>query len=315
MSRVLEKFEQGSQEWLDQRIGMMTGTRSGKINSNRPTEVMREMMREYIGAPSEFVPNEHTERGTTYEPVARLEYLDQTGYTLEDNSEFFQLHDKYDWVGVSPDGITLDQEGNRVGLEIKCPMRFTLKEDGNNNLSKSKPNYFGQVQHFMEVCDLDSCDYVEWVQGDIRILRVQRDKEFWESHLPKLKSFMEEYNSIIKDPILRAEYGDDKNLTVEDDRFERLVEISETKKELDQEFKLLKEELSREKLETSAYNGLVNPQGYRLNIVKKPGSVNYKKIFETYEFQIMSLLSSDKVKLDTFKNKASESITFSPPRK
>ena len=274
MSRVLEKFEQGSQEWLDQRIGMMTGTRSGKINSNRPTEVMREMMREYIGAPSEFVPNEHTERGTTYEPVARLEYLDQTGYTLEDNSEFFQLHDKYDWVGVSPDGITLDQEGNRVGLEIKCPMRFTLKEDGNNNLSKSKPNYFGQVQHFMEVCDLDECD-----------------------------------------PILRAEYGDDKNLTVEDDRFERLVEISETKKELDQEFKLLKEELSREKLETSAYNGLVNPQGYRLNIVKKPGSVNYKKIFETYEFQIMSLLSSDKVKLDTFKNKASESITFSPPRK
>jgi len=315
MSRVLEKFEQGSQEWLDQRIGMMTGTRSGKINSNRPSEVYREMVREFIGAPSEFVPNFHTERGTTYEPVARLEYLDQTSYALEENSEFFQLHDEYDWIGVSPDGITVDQEGNRIGLEIKCPMKFTLNETGDIDLNKKKPNYFGQVQHFMEVCDLDCCDYVEWVEGDIRILRVQRDQEFWKAHLPKLKAFMDEYSSIIKDPVLRAEYGDEKNLIIEDDRFERLVEISETKKELDQEFKFLKEELSKEKLETSAYNGLVNPQGYRLNIIKKVGSLNYKKIFDTYEFQINALLKNDDVKLDKFKNKASESITFSPPRK
>ena len=315
MSRVLEKFEQGSQEWLNQRIGMMTGTRSGKIFFRRSKEVLREMVREFIGAPSEFVPNEHTERGTTYEPVARLEYLDQTGNALEDNSEFFQLHDDYDWIGVSPDGITIDQKGNRIGLEIKCPMRFTLQEDQDIVLKKKKPNYFGQVQHFMEVCDLDCCDYVEWVQGDIRVQRVQRDRDYWAEIFIELEKFMDEYNSTIKNPTLRAEFGDDKDLILEDKRFERLVEISDSKKELEVEFKELKEELVEEKLTTSAYHGLSNNLGYRLYKTQRPGNINYKKIFETYEFQILELLSKDNVVLDTFKTKASEAITFSPPRK
>lgn len=60
------------------------------------------------------------------------------------------LHPNVNWLACSPDGITDDGDM----LEIKCPYR--------RNIDGVPPLYYWiQVQTQLEVCDLDSCDYLE----------------------------------------------------------------------------------------------------------------------------------------------------------
>jgi len=60
-------------------------------------------------------------------------------------------HEKYSWLGASPDGITPDG----VMIEIKCPYR--------RKITGIPPLYYWiQVQLQLEVCDLDECHFVEY---------------------------------------------------------------------------------------------------------------------------------------------------------
>lgn len=60
-------------------------------------------------------------------------------------------HEKYSWLGASPDGITPDG----IMLEIKCPYR--------RKITGIPPFYYWiQVQLQLEVCNLDVCEFLEY---------------------------------------------------------------------------------------------------------------------------------------------------------
>jgi putative phage-type endonuclease len=59
-------------------------------------------------------------------------------------------HNKYPWIGASPDGIML----NGKLLEIKCPYYKNITEE-------IAHYYWIQVQIQLEVCNLDECDFLE----------------------------------------------------------------------------------------------------------------------------------------------------------
>ena len=65
-------------------------------------------------------------------------------------------HDKYKFLGASPDGIVVDPSSNMYGrmLEIKNPKSRYI--DG-----IPKDEYWVQMQLQMEVCDLNYCDFLE----------------------------------------------------------------------------------------------------------------------------------------------------------
>jgi putative phage-type endonuclease len=321
MSRIIAKLEQGTDEWLKQRIGMMTATRSGQLHygASKNKEILREMVREFIGEPSEIAErlkgNPDVKRGSDFEDTARFAYLDETGFTMEENSLYFQLHDDYDWLGASPDGIVIDDDGNRLGIEIKCPRKFTLEKGRRINLNQAKKAYYGQIQHFMQICDLGVCDFIEYVDGEIRHQTIDRDEKYWSDHFPKLEVFMEEYNAIINDENESDKFKLGKDLERADERFERLIELKTLAEESKSESDSIKKELYEEFLENKPYHGIVNPGGYRLFKQVKTGSINNNAIVKTYQEEILDLMKLTGADIEDFRNKGSESLTFTPPRK
>jgi len=130
-------MEQGTQEWLDARKGLITGSRVGAIIGvnpySKPEDVMREMVRQHFGLPAEFHGNEATQFGHDHEPIALQDYEVFTGNDVE-RVGLITCPDM-PYLAVSPDGLI----GSSAGLEIKCPFSGVLSS------IKDKPHYYAQV--------------------------------------------------------------------------------------------------------------------------------------------------------------------------
>lgn len=92
--------------------------------------------------------------GQKYEPVSVMIYEHMFNTTIEDFGCI--QHNKYSFIGASPDGINVDETTARYGrmLEIKNIVNRVI--DG-----IPKKEYWIQMQLQMEVCDLDECDFLE----------------------------------------------------------------------------------------------------------------------------------------------------------
>lgn len=117
----LNNLEQGSEEWLKARRGLITGSRfkdaRDKLKNGSPSKACLsyayDLARERCGgvAPSKF-QNSAMRTGTEQEPHARAMYEARTGYMVEEVG-FFSTDDAR--FGLSPDGL-IDDDGV---LEVK----------------------------------------------------------------------------------------------------------------------------------------------------------------------------------------------------
>ena len=159
MSAVVQ---QGSQEWLQQRIGKFGGTAVGVLDGLNPyrssADLMRAMVRELAGAESEFKMVPPVQHGMDMEPTAKAWYEKQFKATVSEHD--FILHRDYDFLGASPDGLVADQNGLiEGGIEIKCPFP-RYNPTPYSILDKKKGMYLSQVHMVMEVCDLQWIDFI-----------------------------------------------------------------------------------------------------------------------------------------------------------
>lgn len=96
-----------------------------------------------------------THWGQKYEPLSKMIYEEKYGCLVE---EFGCIpHPEYGFLGASPDGIVVGPaESGRFGrmLEIKNVVSREITGD-------PKEEYWIQTQIQMEVCGLDSCDFLE----------------------------------------------------------------------------------------------------------------------------------------------------------
>jgi putative phage-type endonuclease len=92
--------------------------------------------------------------GQKYEPLSVQLYEDMYNTKIEDFGCI--QHEKYSFLGASPDGINVDKTSERYGrmLEIKNIVNRVI-----NGIPKKE--YWIQMQLQMEVCDLDECDFLE----------------------------------------------------------------------------------------------------------------------------------------------------------
>lgn len=132
MSRyILSPHPQGTQGWLDDRAGKVTGSRAADMLAKTAKGEWSAKRKDYCfelaverltsePAPSGFVSRE-MQWGIDQEPFARLEYEMETGNLVKE-SGFMYLPDLP--VGCSVDGL-FDEDG-RIGLfESKCPKSTT----------------------------------------------------------------------------------------------------------------------------------------------------------------------------------------------
>ena len=92
--------------------------------------------------------------GQKYEPLSVLIYEDMYKTTVEDFGCI--QHNKYKFLGASPDGINVDPNSDRYGrmLEIKNIVNREIT-------GIPKKEYWIQTQLQMEVCGLNECDFLE----------------------------------------------------------------------------------------------------------------------------------------------------------
>jgi len=92
--------------------------------------------------------------GQKYEPLSVKIYEHKYETKIEDFGCI--QHEKYLFLGASPDGINVDKKSQRYGRMLEIKNIVNREIDG-----IPKKEYWIQMQLQMEVCDLDECDFLE----------------------------------------------------------------------------------------------------------------------------------------------------------
>lgn len=92
--------------------------------------------------------------GQKYEPLSIKIYEHKYNTKIEDFGCI--QHEKYLFLGASPDGINIDKNSKRYGRMLEIKNIVNREIDG-----IPKKEYWIQMQLQMEVCDLEECDFLE----------------------------------------------------------------------------------------------------------------------------------------------------------
>lgn len=187
---AIQLYEQGSEPWLQSRVGRLTasnfGAASGVNKYTSPKALLKQMLW------GEFKGNAATRYGSAHEDIARDEYIRvkrAEGVNLAVTETGLVINPVRPWMGNSPDGLIdvthPDGTVERGLLEIKCPYRQQFYTP-----DPVPFYYFAQIQGTMGNLQLPWCDFVVWTPTGIQITRVPFDASYWETRLlPALTTF------------------------------------------------------------------------------------------------------------------------------
>ena len=176
--RNVPQPEQRTQEWYDFRYNHITGSNAWKIFGTTATrnQLFYEKLQpqELTLSPKKFsnMGDNPLNWGHKYEPLSIMlyEYYNDTKV-----SDFGCIpHRDIPFLAASPDGIVTSEKLNGRMVEIKNVVSREITQI-------PKMEYYIQMQMQMEVCDLDSCDFVEtkFLEYDTYI-EFQEDKDKYE---------------------------------------------------------------------------------------------------------------------------------------
>jgi hypothetical protein len=201
---IFHDVEQNSPEWFKLREGKVTTSNFSKIMANYGKPFGEPAQRYAFRIAKEQVTHERIEEGFTtkamddghiYEPIANRLYEERTFNTVS-NGGFCQ-HEKYDWVGGSPDGLILDQNG---GVEYKSVIDWTHRNTIKRN--SFDPSYKWQYLGNIWLCGLDWLDFAEYgitytESKQLFIHRVAR--EDFVDEIAKIEPRLLEFEELIKE--------------------------------------------------------------------------------------------------------------------
>lgn len=258
--------QQRSKEWFTKRKGRVTGSRVGAILGLNPwqtrEDVMRAMVREYHGAPSEFEGNVATEYGTAHEEEAILDFELLTGRDVVETG----FHVYEDWAGASPDGLI----GDDAILEVKCP--YGLRNGGEFKPAYDQPHYGAQMQWEMMCTGRSKAYFYQWSRHGLKLEIIDRDDDFLREVCGAARQFYAEYLSEIDNPEhlepLRKEINtsDVRLLLDEYDQLKDAISMAQERQ---------KEVLAELVKASNDSNSLL--WGRKLTKVQKEGSISYAK--------------------------------------
>ena len=192
------QLAQRSPEWYAFRHGLITASNIYKTFGSPAKQ--NELVCEKCAPLALHTPAVEGPRhwGVRYEPVSILyyEHINKTKV-----QEFGCIaHPVHSFIGASPDGINVLETSPLYGrmLEIKNPFSRTIT-------GEPKEEYWVQTQLQMEVCDLNSCDFLEtqFVEYEGRAA-FYADGTFTETEMQKPKGII---LSVLKEGAARYEYA------------------------------------------------------------------------------------------------------------
>ena len=186
------QIKQGSDEWLQARLGKPTASRFGDIitpdkgdKSKTYTTYLYELLGELLaGDRDEVYRSQWMDRGNELELQAREKYEFLKDITIETVGIVF--NDDLT-IGASPDGLI----GDNAGIEIKCPKSSTIVK---YMLEDRLPLiYKPQVQGNLWICEREYWDFIAYHPNtNMFINRVYRDDEYIKKMATYLNEFVDE---------------------------------------------------------------------------------------------------------------------------
>lgn len=192
---VTTRKQRFSRIWVEERKKRLTASNFARVCKCKAQTAFERILKDVL-RPTDisYVPS--IKHGIDNEDNAIAAYENLTGRICRKAG--LHIHRKHFFLGASPDAVVTGTDGI---VEVKCPFKYKSKHpndirfdclDDAGNLKKSHPYYY-QVQGSLEVSNKFWCDFVLYTYKGIKIVRVQRDEEFWNSIYHKLKTFYHFY--------------------------------------------------------------------------------------------------------------------------
>lgn len=170
-------IEQGSPEWLAQRVGKVTASRISDMmaktktgwGASRDNYAAQLVCERLTGVPADSYQSEAMRWGIETEPHARAAYEFRTDNTV--GLCGFVDHPRIAMSGASPDGLV----GDSGLLEIKCPNSATHIDTLLN--AKAPAKYVLQMQWQMACTGREFCDFVSFDP------RLPEEMRFWSARV------------------------------------------------------------------------------------------------------------------------------------
>ena len=183
---------QRTSEWYSNRYNLITASNAYKIfeSQSMKNQLIYEKCKPLtslgpLGQTDEdfkFVNvNSPLHWGQKYEPVSVMIYEEKFKTIVEDFGCI--KHDKYNFLGASPDGINVDDTNERYGRMLEIKNIVNREIDG-----IPKKEYWIQMQLQMEVCNLNECDFLE-----TKFIEYEDYNEFKEDSLKDIDTNNEEF--------------------------------------------------------------------------------------------------------------------------
>jgi putative phage-type endonuclease len=216
---------QGTDEWYAVHRTHVTASRIASIMGVSDYETPLDVYLEMKGKKPPFEGNEHTRRGTRYEPVIIADWCEQEGKTVAYPVPIF-FHPTVSRLAASPDAIITPE---RVGL-LEC--KFSMSPAVGRELGEEESDHIPtawllQSQCQMSVTGTEFVDFAVLLYGRLRTYHVKRhDKLIREiesaaiefiDRLDNDKPPQVDYRHPGACNALRTLYGLDEGLTVDVD--------------------------------------------------------------------------------------------------
>lgn len=198
----MDAIKQGSEEWKNLRLGKVTASRVADVlaktksgaSASRKNYMAQLLCERLTGRQEESFTNAAMQRGIDLEPVARANYMLETGEIVQEVG--FIDHPTIEYFGASPDGLI----GDDGLIEIKCPNTATHLETLKNRKPDNK--YIIQMQVQMACTGRKWCDFVSYddrLPEDLAYIcvRINRDDD----HIAEIEKAVSEFLLELKDTI------------------------------------------------------------------------------------------------------------------
>ena len=192
-------LQQRSEEWFKARLGVITGSRASNVFRSNNLTLVDEMIAERMTqSVEESFTSKAMEHGVLFEPEALKSYNERTKNSAQEIG--FCVHDKYDWLAISPDALIFRDNIAVGAVEIKCPSSKKHIEYIRQNKIPNEYKY--QIFHYFIVIEtlqfLDFCSYDPRNRDlNTHIVRVTRE-EIREELENVFANYMKFYSKLCK---------------------------------------------------------------------------------------------------------------------
>lgn len=202
MERVLNlpQITQRTDEWYNARKNLLTASEVSSVLNISPFQSAKKLMQKKVNNidESKLQGNYMLYYGSKNEDIA-IDLFKEL-YNLEVHNVGLLKHEKYHWLGGSPDGVTSDD----CLIEVKCPLKKKITHTVHDY-------YYSQIQVCLEIANIDTCYYIQYKpcsifeNGVFDVKKVQRNQTWFDENIVLFEKFWNNVLESRKNPTLHEE--------------------------------------------------------------------------------------------------------------